>query len=124
MKNNFEKFKEELTLNKAVDLISETCDCELCPCKKECYDNPSNSCSCRTFLKDWLERKEDYERIVLRANLLGGMNSYILGLGDEEILAPWLMCGVPDSCTEEELMEIAEDDDEFRRIAKEFAWLI
>lgn len=75
-------------------------------------------------LKKWLERAEDYERIVLKANILGGLNSYILGLGDENILEPWLMCGVPDGCTEEELMEIAEDDDEFRRIAKTFAKLI
>jgi hypothetical protein len=64
------------------------------------------------------------DNTLLRANLLGGMNSYIIELGDEEILEPWLMCGVPDGCTEEELMEIAEDDDEFRRIAKEFAKLI
>lgn len=62
--------------------------------------------------------------ILLRANLLGGMNSYIIQLGDEEILEPWFMCGVPDGCTEKELMEIAEDEDEFRRITKEFAELI
>lgn len=62
--------------------------------------------------------------ILLRANLLGGMNSYIIQLGDEGILESWLMCGVPDGCTEEELMEIAKDEDEFRRIAKEFAKLV
>ena len=62
--------------------------------------------------------------ILLRANLLGGMNSYIIQLGDEDILEPWLMCGVPDGCTETELMEIAEDEDEFRRITKEFAKLV
>ena len=28
----------------------------------------------------------------------------------------WLMVGVPDGCDEEELMEIAEDEDEFLRI--------
>jgi len=61
---------------------------------------------------------------LLKANLLGGMNAYIIELGDEDILEPWLMCGVPDGCTEEELMEIAEDDEEFRRIVKEFAKLI
>jgi hypothetical protein len=123
MKTNFEKFKERLTIDKAVDLIHAGCDCELCPCQKECTGDASDR-SCRSFLRNWLERKEDYERIVLKANILGGMNSYILGLGDEDILEPWLMCGVPDGCTEEELMEIAEDDDEFRRIAKEFAKLI
>ena len=124
MKTNFEKFKEGLTLDMAVELISDSYDCELCPCQTECENDISSDHSCRIFLRKWLKRKEDYERIVLRANLLGGMNSYILGLGDENILEPWLMCGVPDGCTEEELMEIAEDEDEFRRIAKEFAKLI
>ena len=123
MKNNFEKFKEELTLDKTVNLISESYDCGLCPCEKECEDNTSDDISCRSFLRKWLE-KENNEQSILRANLLGGMNSYIIELGDEEILEPWLMCGVPDGCTEEELMEIAEDEDEFRRIVKEFAKLI
>jgi len=123
MKTNFEKFKEKLTIDEAVDLIHERYNCELCPCQTEC-ENDISFDPCRSYLKEWFERKEDYERIVLKANLLGGMNSYILGLGDENILEPWLMCGVPDGCTEEELMEIAEDDEEFRRIAKEFAKLI
>ena len=62
--------------------------------------------------------------VVLRANILGGMDCYIRDLEDEDILEPWLMCGVPDGCTEEELMEIAEDVDDFRSIVKEFAKLI
>lgn len=62
--------------------------------------------------------------VLLRANLLGGMNSYIIELDDEDILEPWLMCGVPDGSTEEDLMEIAEDEEEFRSIVKEFAKLI
>ena len=124
MKTNFEKFKEKLTIDEVVELMNETGDCELCPCQKECENDTLSDHTCRSFLKMWLERKEDYERITLKANILGGLNSYILGLGDENILEPWFMCGVPDGCTEDELMEIAEDDDEFRRIAKTFAKLI
>lgn len=53
------------------------------------------------------------DKTILRANLLGGMNEYIIEMGDEDILMRWLMVGVPDGSTEEDLMEIAEDNDEF-----------
>lgn len=51
------------------------------------------------------------ELIQLRANILGGMNSYIIEDGDEDIYDYWFTYGVPDECTEEQLMEIAENDD-------------
>lgn len=58
---------------------------------------------------------------VLRANLLGGMDAYIRAIvDDEEYLMSWLAYGVPDEASEEDLMEIAEDEDEFCRIAKVF----
>jgi len=58
------------------------------------------------------------EENVLRANILGGMNSYILEvIGDDDITDRWLMFGIPDGCDEEELMEIAEDESEFLRIS-------
>jgi hypothetical protein len=54
---------------------------------------------------------------VLKANILGGMDTYIRDvIGDEDIFMRWSVVGVPDGCDEEELMEIAEDDDEFLRI--------
>ena len=57
------------------------------------------------------------DNTLLKANLLGGMDSYIRDvIGDDDITERWLMFGIPDGCDEEELMEIAEDDSEFLRI--------
>lgn len=62
---------------------------------------------------------------MLRANLLGGMDSYIKNVvGDEEIWGAWIELGVPDECDEETLMEIAEDESEFIRITEVFGSLI
>lgn len=63
--------------------------------------------------------------IVLRANILGGMNDYILNVvGDEDTFDIWWTDGVPDECDENELMEIAEDEEEFNRICYLFGNLI
>lgn len=62
---------------------------------------------------------------VLRANLLGGMDAYVREhLDDEDYLMEWLEMGVPDGADEEELMEIAEDEEEFNRISAYFGSLI
>ena len=51
---------------------------------------------------------------ILRANILGGMNAYVLDvIGDELGTEIWFQCGVPDGADEEMLMEIAEDEKEF-----------
>lgn len=65
------------------------------------------------------------ELYVLRANLLGGMDAYIRAvIDDEEYLMEWLEMGVPDEANELELMEIAEDEEEFNRISAYFGSLI
>ena len=62
---------------------------------------------------------------VLRANLLGGMDTYIREVvEDEEYLMSWLAYGVPDDADEDTLMEIAGDEEEFNRIVTEFASLL
>lgn len=61
---------------------------------------------------------------MLRANLLGGMDSYIKELGDEEIWMDWITEGVPDECDEKALMEIANDESEFLRITRAFCNLV
>ena len=62
---------------------------------------------------------------VLRANLLGGMDTYIREVvEDEEYFMEWLAYGVPDEADEDMLMEIAEDEEEFNRIVTEFASLL
>jgi len=50
--------------------------------------------------------------ITLRNLILCEMNNYILNeIGDEEIFDIWLMCGVPDGATIDDILEIAKDDD-------------
>lgn len=62
---------------------------------------------------------------VLRANLLGGMDAYVRErLDDEDYLMMWLELGVPDGADEEELMEIAGDEEDFNRITRIFSDLI
>lgn len=61
------------------------------------------------------------EMIILRANILGGMNAYIRDvIGDDDITERWDMFGVPDGADEEEIMEIAEDESEWIRICAYF----
>lgn len=63
--------------------------------------------------------------VTLRANILSGMNEYILEcIGDEDIHITWLVGGVPDGADEDEIMEIAEDKAEFERIAYLFGNLV
>lgn len=57
------------------------------------------------------------DNTILKANILGGLDSYIRdNIEDEDLFDMWLTYGVPDECDEQLLMEIAEDEDEFRRI--------
>ena len=49
------------------------------------------------------------EMTQLKMNSLGGMTSYIEGLGDEELLEKWYQGGVPDGADETDLKKIAED---------------
>lgn len=60
------------------------------------------------------------ETIMLRANIMGGMNEYIRDLGDEVIWMKWI-CIFPDGATEEDLMEMAEDEDIWLEVVKCFA---
>lgn len=57
--------------------------------------------------------------ILLRANIIGGMNAYIEELGDENIYMEWIYI-YPDGATEDDLMELAEDDKYWLRIIATF----
>lgn len=50
------------------------------------------------------------EMVTLKMNLLGGMNSYIEEIGDEDVTARWLEI-MPDEATEDDLRSIAEDEE-------------
>ena len=65
------------------------------------------------------------EMIILRMNMLGGMDAYIREvIGDDCTTAKWDMCGVPDGADEEEIMEIAEDEHEWARICTYFGSIV
>jgi len=58
--------------------------------------------------------------ITLRANIMGGMNEHIKELGDEAIWMKWIMV-FPDECDEEELMEMAEDEETYLEVIECYA---
>lgn len=54
--------------------------------------------------------RENIERI--RQIMLVQMDAIVrCDIGDEDIIESWLMCGVPDEWDEDDLIEIAEDDE-------------
>ena len=62
-----------------------------------------------------------FQATLLKANILGGMNSFVLDvIGDEITDEYWFRYGLPDGCDEEMLMEIAEDNDLFAQICSTF----
>ena len=65
------------------------------------------------------------EMIILRMNILGGMDAYIRNaIGDDYITERWNAFGVPDGADEEELTEIAENSNEWARVCAYFGELI
>ena len=63
------------------------------------------------------------EKTILRMNLLGGMNAYILdNVEDEELIVnDWFAVGVPDGATEDDLQTIAEDEELWLDTVQSFA---
>jgi len=57
---------------------------------------------------------------ILRMNILGGMNEYVRELGDEDLWELWIEI-FPDECDEDELREIATDDELWLDCVKVFA---
>lgn len=65
------------------------------------------------------------EMMIIRCNMLGGMNAYIRNvIGDDDITDRWDMFGVPDGADEVDVMEIAEDDHEWARICAYFGTIV
>ena len=63
------------------------------------------------------------EKTILRMNLLGGMNAYILdNVQDEEVIVDdWFAEGIPDGATEDDLQTIAENEELWLNTIKCFA---
>ena len=62
------------------------------------------------------------ETIELRKNFLKQFDNYIINvIGDEELIEAWLICGLPDEYTEEDLDFIANDDNEWNDVVNLFS---
>jgi len=65
------------------------------------------------------------EELVLKMNILGGMNTYIREVvGDEDLIDEWNMYGVPDEASEDDLEFIATREEEWKRICVKFGQLV
>ena len=61
------------------------------------------------------------EIVNLRTYLAKEMDKFVRNkIDDESIIECWLMCGVPDGADETDYREIAEDDELWPDIVKEF----
>lgn len=58
-----------------------------------------------------------------KVELLKGMNSYMLQLGNETLLGAWFLTGIPDCPDEEDFEFFATDDDEWNYIVRLFGRL-
>ena len=61
------------------------------------------------------------EMKILRANIMGGMNEYIKEIGDDDIWDIWITV-FPDECSEEELIEMAENNIIWLDVINHFAY--
>ena len=61
------------------------------------------------------------EIIILRANILGGMNTYIIENCRADIQEYWTTHGVSDELNEDDLMKIAKDSELWVQCCKCFA---
>ena len=65
------------------------------------------------------------EKLILKANILGGMDSYIREyIEDENLFEYWLQEGVPDESDEAMLLECAENDENFTHICRVFGTIL
>ena len=60
----------------------------------------------------------------LKANILGGMNAYVLENFNDEFSLDWWSFYVPKDITEEELIAIAKDERKFKTICFTFGKLV
>lgn len=66
-----------------------------------------------------------FDEKILKMNLLGGMNDYVMHcIQDENLQDEWLTNGVPDELTEEDLEFIANDEHEFAEVVHLFGKLV
>ena len=69
--------------------------------------------------------KEREKKIALRVDFLKQMNNYILEhIYDESAHMGWLTWAIPDAPTEDDFLDIAEDDEEWAGVCSYFGGLV
>lgn len=69
--------------------------------------------------------KEREKKIALRVDFLKQMNKYVLEhIYDESAHMGWLMVAIPDAPTEDDYLDIAEDDEEWVGICQYFGKMV
>ena len=70
-------------------------------------------------------KKEREKKIALRVDFLKQMNKYVLEhIYDESAHMGWLTWAIPDAPTEDDYLDIAEDDEEWADICSYFGKLV
>ena len=64
------------------------------------------------------------EMTAIKVKLLKEMHNYIIEMGDEDIYETWIAICVPDEPTEDDFEYIAENDEEWVYVCKEFGKLV
>lgn len=64
------------------------------------------------------------ELIKLRINFLWDFHKYVIDLGDEDIYEGWVRDYIPDEPDDDDMREIAEDDDFWTAVVKGFADIV
>lgn len=65
------------------------------------------------------------EILAIRGTILREMDIYVRDIiGDEDVTEYWLMVGLPDGYTNDDLFEITQDENLFNYICDKFAWII
>lgn len=68
--------------------------------------------------------KKEKRDMLLRTDILAGMDCYIANLNNKEIIEVWESLGIPTDCDEDKLMDIAKNEQEFNRISLVFGKII
>lgn len=70
--------------------------------------------------------RNDWKNDVIqsRVAVLKAMDEAIRGMNDEDVMDPWLMCGVPDGAYEEDYEDIASDHETYIDTVKLFAKIV
>lgn len=71
-----------------------------------------------------MNKNEGFNKIATRVSSLNRMNNIILTLGDDDIWDEWTTYGLPDEATVSQLLDIAEDDEQYEGVVSVFLSIV